>query len=153
MRYSIGRLSTETGVNIETIRYYERIGLMPEPFRSDGGHRIYDEQHQARLLFVRRCRDLGFPLEDIRDLLSLADEGEPCGSMRPALNAQLSLVRAKIDALRAMEDALVTILNSCSDCDAPGCSVSNALYGCAQSSCACSGTCDLEKMSRDTASP
>lgn len=143
MRHSIGRLSAETGVNIETIRYYERIGLMPEPFRSDGGHRIYDEQHQSRLLFVRRCRDLGFPLEDIRDLLSLADEGEPCGSMRPALNAQLSLVRAKIDALRAMEDALETILNSCSDCDAPECNISNALYGCAKCSCACSGTCDL----------
>ena len=144
MRHSIGKLSSETGVNIETIRYYEKIGLMPAPFRSEGGHRIYDEQHQARLLFVRRCRDLGFPLEDIRDLLALADEGKPCASMRPALNAQLSLVRAKIDALRAMEDALGTILKSSSDCDAPECSVSNALYGCAKCSCACSGTCDLQ---------
>lgn len=146
MRYSIGRLSAETGVNIETIRYYERIGLLLEPFRSEGGHRIYDEQHQARLLFVRRCRDLGFPIEDIRDLLSLADEGEPCGSMRPALNAQLSLVRAKVDALKAMEAALTTILESCSDCAAPECSLPDALYGCAKSSCACSGTCDLELL-------
>ncbi len=144
MRYSIGKLSSETGVNIETIRYYEKVGLMPEPFRSDGGHRIYDEQHQARLLFVRRCRDLGFPLEDIRDLLALADEGEPCASMQPALDAQLALVRAKIDALRAMEEALETILKSSSGCDAPECSVSNALYGCAKCSCACSGTCDLQ---------
>lgn len=143
MRHSIGKLSTITGVNIETIRYYERIHLMPEPFRSEGGHRIYDETHQARLMFIRRCRDLGFPLDDIRDLLALADAGEPCGTMRPALNAQLTLVRAKINALNAMEVALGSILDSCAGCAAPGCNVSDALYGCAQDSCACAGTCDF----------
>lgn len=146
MRYSIGKLSQATGVNIETIRYYERIGLMPPPFRSEGGHRIYDEQHQARLLFVRRCRDLGFPLDDVRGLLALADEDEPCGSMRPALNQQLAVVQAKIDALREMETALTSLIDCCKDCSTIDCSVSDALYGCAQNSCACSGTCDL-KMS------
>lgn len=143
MRYSIGKLGKETGVNIETIRYYERIGLMPPPFRSEGGHRIYDEKHQARLLFVRRCRDLGFPLEDIRGLLSLADAEEPCGSMQPALKSQLAVVRAKIAALKEMESALNTLVDCCKDCATTDCSVSDALYGCAQNSCACSGTCDL----------
>lgn len=144
MRYSIGKLSSQTGVNIETVRYYERIGLMPPPFRSEGGHRIYDEQHQARLMFIRRCRDLGFPLDDIRGLLALADEDEPCGSMRPALHHQLAVVKAKIDALREMETALGTLIETCKDCSSADCRVSDALYGCAQNSCACSGTCDLE---------
>lgn len=144
MRYSIGRLSTKTGVNIETVRYYERVGLMPPPFRSEGGHRIYDENHEARLLFIRRCRDLGFPIEDVRGLLALADEDKPCGSMRPALNQQLSVVEAKLQALTQMKSALNGLLDNCNECEATDCSVSTALYGCAQNSCACAGTCDLD---------
>jgi len=143
MRLSIGKLSKETGVNIETVRYYERIELMPPPFRSDGGHRIYDETHMERLNFIRRCRDLGFPLEDIRGLLDMADQDEHCSSMRPTANAHLSLVRAKINALREMEKALKTILDDCKDCATPSCSVSNALFGCAVRSCACAGVCDV----------
>jgi len=143
MRLSIGKLSTATGVHIETIRYYERITLMPPPFRSEGGHRIYDEKHRERLNFIRRCRDLGFPLEDIRSLLGMADEGEHCTSMRPTAFSQLDLVRAKIQALREMENALTTILEDCKDCNTPSCSVENALFGCAARSCACAGTCDV----------
>lgn len=143
MRLSIGKLSNQTGVNIETVRYYERIKLMPPPFRSEGGHRIYDEKHIERLSFIRRCRDLGFPLEDIRSLLAMADVDEHCSSMRPTAFAQLDLVRAKIDALKEMENALTTILDDCKDCATPSCSVSNALFGCAVRSCACAGTCDV----------
>lgn len=143
MRLTIGKLSKETGVNIETVRYYERIDLMPPPFRSDGGHRIYDETHVDRLNFIRRCRDLGFPLEDIRGLLAMADKDEHCSSMRPTATAHLELVRAKIRALKEMEKALKTILHDCRDCNTPTCSVSNALFGCAARSCACAGICDV----------
>jgi len=145
MRLSIGKLSKETGVNIETVRYYERIKLMPPPFRSEGGHRIYDETHIERLQFIRRCRDLGFPLEDIRSLLAMADKGEHCTSMRPAAFAHLDLVRAKITALTEMEKALTTILDDCKDCAAPSCSVASALFGCAARSCACAGTYDVTR--------
>jgi len=144
MRLSIGKLSVETGVNIETIRYYEREDLMPEPFRTDGGHRIYDEVHMERLAFIRRCRDLGFPIEDIRSLLSMTDKNEHCSSMRPTATSHLALVRAKIKALREMERSLKTILDSCKDCRTPSCNVSNALFGCAARSCACSGRGDLK---------
>src|SRR5215831_19667296 len=71
-RYPIGVLSAEAGVNIETIRYYERIGLMPKPPRSGGGHRVYGATHVKRLGFIRRARELGFSLDEVRDLLGLA---------------------------------------------------------------------------------
>ncbi len=142
MRLSIGKLGTETGVNIETIRYYERIGLMPPPFRSDGGHRIYDETHAERLRFIRRCRDLGFPLEDIRSLLDMAEKDKPCTSMHPTANAHLAVVKAKITALKEMEKALSFILEHCDDCHTQACSVSDALYGCV--GCACRGRMDIE---------
>ncbi len=144
MRLSIGKLGEKTSVNIETIRYYERIKLMPPPFRSDGGHRIYDETHTERLSFIRRCRDLGFPLEDIRSLLDMADKDEHCSSMRPAVFTHLDVVKAKIAALVEMERSLTTILDDCKDCSTPSCSVSNALFGCAVRSCACSGRADLK---------
>ena len=70
----IGELSRRTGVNIETVRYYEKIGLMPAPARSEGGHRLYGRGHLLRLNFVRRARELGFTLNEIRDLLELAEQ-------------------------------------------------------------------------------
>ncbi|MEX0298943.1 MAG: helix-turn-helix domain-containing protein [Kordiimonas sp.] len=146
MKLSIGKLANRTNVNIETIRYYERIDLMPPPFRSDGGHRIYDETHLERLTFIRRCRDLGFPLEDIRSLLDMADNDDHCSTMRPKAISHLQLVEAKINALQEMYSALSNILDSCDGCETPECSVSNALFGCAVRSCACSGTKDLEAV-------
>jgi hypothetical protein len=80
---TIGRLAARTGVNIETIRYYERIGMIPPPPRSAGGQRRYEESHLRRLCFVRRCRELGFPLEEIRALLTLVDGGDySCAEVR-----------------------------------------------------------------------
>ncbi len=72
-RLTIGTLSARTGGHIETIRYYERIGLMPLAARSDGGHRLYGEEHVKRLGFIRRSRELGFTLDQIRTLLRLVD--------------------------------------------------------------------------------
>ncbi len=69
----IGSLSKRTGCNIETIRYYERIGIMPKPPRTEGGHRVYTRDRLKRLTFIRRSRELGFTLDQVRNLLSLAD--------------------------------------------------------------------------------
>jgi MerR family mercuric resistance operon transcriptional regulator len=70
---TIGPLSEKTGCNIETIRYYERIGMMPKPPRTAGGHRVYREEHLKRLTFIRRSRELGFTLDQVRNLLLLVD--------------------------------------------------------------------------------
>jgi MerR family mercuric resistance operon transcriptional regulator len=72
-RLAIGELSGRTGVNIETVRYYEKIGLVPSPARTEGGHRAYEDAHVARLTFVRRARELGFTLDEVRSLLKLVD--------------------------------------------------------------------------------
>ncbi len=85
---SIGGLSQRTGVNIETIRYYERIGLLEKPPRTTGGHRSYALEHADRLRFIWRARELGFGIEDIRTLLLLSERGhascaEARGSRRP----------------------------------------------------------------------
>src|SRR3546814_2350116 len=80
--YGIGDLSGRTGVNIETIRYYERIGIMPEPPRSAGRQRVYDSGHIKRLAFIRRSRELGFSLDEVRALLTLVDGGDyTCGEV------------------------------------------------------------------------
>ena len=72
---TIGKLSSQTGVNIETIRYYEKEGILPAPPRTEGGHRLYAEEHLKRLMFVRRSRELGFSLDEIRTMLDMVDGG------------------------------------------------------------------------------
>jgi len=74
-RFGIGALSTQIGVKIETIRYYGRKGLLPSPPRTAGGHRFYGEDHTKRLTFIRRCRQLGFSMEEIRNFLALVAGG------------------------------------------------------------------------------
>src|SRR2546428_12209694 len=87
-RIAIGALSKHTGTNIETIRYYERVGLLPAPARSSGGYRLYRTEHLKRLNFVRRARALGFSIGEVRTLLRLADERErPGGEVRGAADA------------------------------------------------------------------
>jgi MerR family transcriptional regulator, mercuric resistance operon regulatory protein len=93
----IGTLSKHTGTNIETIRYYERIGLLPAPARSSGSYRLYGTGHLKRLNFIRRARTLGFSIGEVRRLLRLADERKrPCAEVRVVAEAHLKDVRAKI---------------------------------------------------------
>jgi DNA-binding transcriptional MerR regulator len=73
-RLTIGDLAKRTGTKVETIRYYERIGLLPEPGRTEGNYRSYGSEHLGRLSFIRRARDLGFSLDQVRELLGLADQ-------------------------------------------------------------------------------
>jgi MerR family transcriptional regulator, mercuric resistance operon regulatory protein len=119
---SIGRLSTRAAVNIETVRYYERAGLLPSPPRKEGGHRLYGEAHVKRLTFVRRARELGFTLEEIRALLHLADEQHPsCSKVRVVASAHLEDVRAKIADLKRMERVLAATVARCATGTRPEC--------------------------------
>lgn len=124
---SIGAMSERTGVNIETIRYYERIGLIPAPPRSTGGHRLYQKEHLQRLSFMRRSRELGFSLDEIRTLLAMVDGGYSCAEVQALALRHLADIRAKIVDLRALEDTLKTVSDQCSGDTAPACPVIEAL--------------------------
>jgi MerR family mercuric resistance operon transcriptional regulator len=123
----IGALSRRTGVNIETIRYYERIGLLPEPPRGEGGHRVFAPAHRKRLAFIRRARELGFSLDEIRVLLGLADGGAPCGEVRAVALDHLARIRAKIADLRRMERTLARTAAQCEGGGATGCPILETL--------------------------
>jgi MerR family transcriptional regulator, mercuric resistance operon regulatory protein len=121
-RLSIGKLSTRAAVNIETVRYYERVGLLPSPPRTEGGHRLYEEAHVKRLTFVRRARELGFTLEEIRALLRLAEEQHPsCSRVRVVASAHLKDVRAKMADLKRMERVLSETVARCASGTRPEC--------------------------------
>lgn len=111
---TIGVLAKGAGVKVETIRYYEHVGLMPPPPRSLGGHRHYERAHLRRLGFIRRSRELGFPLDEIRALLGLVDGGDvTCGEVRQLTLHHLGGVRRKIADLKRMERTLADIAEQC----------------------------------------
>lgn len=126
---TIGELSRRTGCNVETVRYYERIGLMPPAPRTAGRYRLYDEANVRRLAFVRRARELGFTLTDVRTLLALASgqSDGPCFQARELATAHLVAVRAKIADLRAMERVLGHAVDRCAAGRTPNCPVIDAL--------------------------
>ena len=108
--YSIGELSKRTGVKVPTIRYYERMGLLDAPERSEGNQRRYSREGLKRLSFIRHSRQLGFPLDDIRELLELSQHpGKPCGNANSIANRQLDDVRGRIARLRRLERELKRI--------------------------------------------
>jgi MerR family mercuric resistance operon transcriptional regulator len=110
----IGELSDRTGVKIETIRYYEKIGLLPAPPRTQARHRAYDERHARRLAFVRRSRELGFSLGDVRMLLELADRGYlACGEAKEIAVQHLADIRGKIASLKKLERGLKSMTDAC----------------------------------------
>jgi MerR family transcriptional regulator, mercuric resistance operon regulatory protein len=131
---TIGALSKLTGVNIETIRYYERINLMTKPPRTASGHRDYQPQHVERLRFVKRARELGFGIGDIRTLLILALSGSSsCAEARDVASAHLAEVRAKLDDLAKLEKVLAGTIKQCDTqcCRTllPPCPILEALQG------------------------
>ncbi len=127
--FGIGRLSRHTGCNIETIRYYEKIGLLPAPPRTAGGHRLYGNEHARRLRFIRRGRELGFSLDDVRALLGLADGDEcNCGRVKEITLHHLDSVKDKIRDLRQLERTLAKISDDCEGGIAPSCPIIEALY-------------------------
>ncbi len=121
-------LARATGCNLETIRYYEKIGVMPEPPRSANGYRVYGARHVSRLGFVMRARNLGFSLEEVRSLLLLVDRGaQTCSEVQNMAQAHLASVRGKIDDLQRVERVLSQTVAQCSGADVPECAVIDAL--------------------------
>ena len=126
---SSGSLAAQTRVHIETLRYYEKIGLMPRPKRSSGGHRIYDQTHLKRLSFIRRSRELGFTLQVIRELLDLLDGGDyTCAEVRDRTNRHLADVTIKIRDLRKVQRTLKVMSSKCDGGSVPQCPIVDALY-------------------------
>lgn len=110
----IGDLAKTTGTRVVTIRYYERIGLLPPPERTAGNYRAYDPLHLKRLRFIRRCRDLGFTLDQIRELLRLSShEGKSCAEVDRVAAAHLSETEEKIADLTRLAARLRGIISRC----------------------------------------
>ncbi len=127
--FGIGTLSEQTGVKIETIRYYEREGLMPAPPRTAGGHRSYTEDHLKRLTFIRRSRELGFSMKEVRDLLGLIDGGTyTCREVKHLTLEHAEVVRMKITDLRRLEKLLLEISSQCEGGEVPECPIIDALF-------------------------
>jgi Cu(I)-responsive transcriptional regulator len=115
MALTIGELGKATGTKVETIRYYERIGLMPKPDRTMGNYRAYARRDLDRLSFIRRARDLGFPLDQVRALLALADRrDQSCATVDALARTHLAEVERKIADLQALQRELSNLLSECS---------------------------------------
>ena len=124
----IGELSKATGTNIETIRYYERIGLLPQADRTSANYRDYGEPHRARLAFVRHSRALGFTIEEVRSLLDLSDHPDrACAEADRIASRHLDQVETKIAQLGALRDELARIVGRCRGGIAGDCRVIEAL--------------------------
>ncbi len=111
---TIGKLGAAAGVKVPTIRYYEQIGLLATPDRSSGNQRLYGRPDLDRLAFIRHARELGFPLDAIRELLSLSDQPEQsCTAADTIARRQLLAVRARIARLKALEGELERMVAQC----------------------------------------
>lgn len=128
-RMSIGKVSRQSGVNIETIRYYERVGVTPRPARTAGGHRAYDRDQLQRLRFIRRGRELGFSLDELRAILRLVDDGTlTCADIHALTMDHLVDVQRKIADLRRLEQVLKAMAAECSRGNVPECPIIETLF-------------------------
>lgn len=125
---TIGKLGEAAGVKVPTIRYYEQIGLLPDPERSAGNQRLYGAKTLERLAFIRHARDLGFPLEAIRDLLSLSDRpDQSCAAADIIATKQLAAVKARIARLTTLQAELERMITQCAQGTIADCRVIEAL--------------------------
>jgi DNA-binding transcriptional MerR regulator len=114
MTLSIGQAARAAGTKVQTLRYYEALGLLPKPTRTAGNQRVYGDAHLERLAFIRHARELGFPLEAIRELLSLGSHPEQsCAKADAIAGAHLAEVERKIRALTALSGELKRMIASC----------------------------------------
>jgi len=111
---TIGQLAKKTEVNVETVRFYERRGLMPKPLRRESGYRQYSDDDIARLRFIRRAKELGFSLKEILELLSLrVDPDTTCGDVKRRAKAKIADIELKIRTLQGMKRALAKLVTLC----------------------------------------
>jgi MerR family mercuric resistance operon transcriptional regulator len=127
-RLTIGVISARTAVNIDTIRYYERIGILPKPPRSAGGHRLYGNEHKQRLVFIRRARELGFSLSQVRELLALKGGRRiTCAKVKTITEQHIADVRQRLKELKHLESVLSDLIAQCPGSDVPDCPILHAL--------------------------
>ncbi len=125
---TIGELGKATSTKVETIRYYEQIGLLPKPQRTNGNYRVYAQPELTRLSFIRRARALGFPLDQVRALLSLADDRrQACAVVDALARDHLAEVERKIADLTALRRELATMIESCKGGTVSECRIIEAL--------------------------
>lgn len=154
---TIGALAQASGATVPTIRYYESIGLLPLARRSDKAQRLYEPSAIQRVAFVRRCRDFGFSIDQVRQLVALADApGLPCKEVRDLAAEQLTAARARLAELQALEAALQSAVSgcdaTCSDGCAPDCSIVAELAQRQENlrpevTCGCAGSIRVERPS------
>lgn len=111
---TIGHLARETGTKVETVRFYEKSGLLPTPSRTEGNYRSYDAAHLNRLSFIRRARDLGFSLDQVRALLALSDDrNQSCSAVDTVAKEHRAEVERKIADLQSLKDELDRMIDQC----------------------------------------
>jgi MerR family mercuric resistance operon transcriptional regulator len=124
----IGALALSTGCPVETIRYYEKIGLLPPPLRTTGGHRVYGVGHRQRLAFVLRGRELGFSLEEVRELVALAEVGNgACQAVEAIARRHIATIEARIADLSRMLEVLERLARACRRGRRPHCPILETL--------------------------
>ncbi|GAB4129442.1 MAG: Zn(2+)-responsive transcriptional regulator [Ignavibacteriales bacterium] len=112
--YFVGQLAKEAGFNVETIRYYEKLKLLPKPKRKDSRYRVYDENDLKRLLFIKRAKELGFTLKEIKELFGLRIDSEAkCGDVKHLTEHKLKDVDNRISDLKKIRNALVKLIDQC----------------------------------------
>ena len=127
-QFPIGALSAATGVNIETIRYYEKIGLIPAPPRTEGRQRVYDVSHLKRLTFIRRGRELGFSLDQVRELLGLVRGHDlTCAEVKAMTEEHVADIRRKMKDLKKLERVLTDLSARCHGKKVPECPILETL--------------------------
>lgn len=121
---SIGEIARRTGVHIETVRYFEKVGLLDAPDRTEGGHRVYSDHHLRALGFIKRARDLGFTPREVRAILHLGGPGKACcDEVRALALHHLEQVRSKMADLARFERLLASTVERCSGGHVPDCAV------------------------------
>ncbi|RZL70407.1 MAG: MerR family transcriptional regulator [Sphingomonas sp.] len=127
-KLTIGKLAGATGTKVETIRYYEQIGLLPAPARSAANYRTYEAAHLRRLSFIRRARDLGFSIDQVRELMGLADRrDQSCIAVDVIANQHRDAITQKIADLTALAAELDVLIDSCSRNTVADCRIIEAL--------------------------
>lgn len=111
---SIGEVARQAKCSVASIRYYEDIGLLPAAGRRSGGHRVYGLSELNLLAFIRRCRDFGFSIAEVRELLAMSKPGTPCAEARDIAASRLDRVRTKLSELKALEQSLAAFVSNCS---------------------------------------
>ena len=126
---TIGRVARQTGCKVQTIRYYEEIGLLPAPERSNGNQRLYTQAHVDRLLFIRHARELGFSIDAVRDLLALSDHPDrSCQQADLLARAQVADITSRIERLETLRRELNRMIAACAGDTVADCRILSALH-------------------------